>query len=107
MQFRYSEVAQIAAEAMNNYMILGKFLKCHTLEAGKPNPFAHRNMLDKTKFINWKQIFVLQKNKPKTAEETKKEVERLLAHEAEKRSKLRELKIAYEFPGFSAIVSPE
>lgn len=68
VQFRYPEVAAIAADAMNNYMILGKFLKCHTLEEGKPNPFTHRQMTERTKFINWKQIFILQKNKVKTQE---------------------------------------
>ena len=104
MQFRFSEVAHIAAEAMSNYLILGKFLVCHALEEGRVNPFRHRHMLEKTKYINWKRIFVLQKNRERTPEELKKEVAQLLEHEEQKRAKLREAGIGYEFPGFREIL---
>jgi RNA recognition motif-containing protein len=58
VQFQYPEVAQIAAETMNNYMILGRILKCHTLKNHQVNPFTFKDMRRKTKFVNWKRIFV-------------------------------------------------
>lgn len=63
VQFQYSEVAAIAASTMHNYMILGRVLCCHTLKPNQPNPFVHRSMRTKTKFVNWKRIFIMQRNK--------------------------------------------
>lgn len=51
---------------MNNYMILGKVLKCHTLKPHLSNPFTFREMRKKTRFVNWKKIFVMQRNKVPT-----------------------------------------
>lgn len=63
VQFQYPEVATIAADTMNNYMILGRVLKCHVLKSHQPNPFTFRDMRKKTRFVNWRKIFTMQHNK--------------------------------------------
>lgn len=63
VQFEYPEVAAIAANTMNNYMILGRVLRCHVLKPHQINPFTFRGMRNKAKFINWKKIFIQRHNK--------------------------------------------
>ncbi len=56
-------MAEIAAKAMNGYIINGKTLKCHVLEKDKANPFSFRFGSKKFKYIPWKRIFIKEKNK--------------------------------------------
>lgn len=63
MQFQYPEVAEIAAKTMNDYLLLGRILTCHTLQNHKTNPFSFKTMRHKTKFINFKKIFIARRNK--------------------------------------------
>ena len=50
---------------MNGYLIGGKVLTCHTLQPNVKNPFTHSSA-KKYKFINWKRIYLKNKNKQKT-----------------------------------------
>ena len=62
---------------MNGYLVGGKVLTCRTLEANARNPFTFSSA-KKYKFINWKRIFMKNKNKEKSKEEKAKEVSSLL-----------------------------
>jgi RNA recognition motif-containing protein len=77
VQFRYREVAEIVAETMNGYMLMGKVLVSNVLKPNMKNPFSFGNSRE-YKFINWKRIFMHQVNKEKTPEEIKKYVSGLL-----------------------------
>lgn len=47
---------------MNGYLLLGKVLVAHTLSHNLKNPFSYPS--SKTyKFINWKRLFIKQKNR--------------------------------------------
>ncbi|EAS03627.1 RNA recognition motif protein (macronuclear) [Tetrahymena thermophila SB210] len=104
IQFEQPEVAAIAAKAMNGHMVLGKVLEVHVLQQDQKNPFSFKYGKKQFKFINWKRIFIKQKNSEKDPEEVKKGVEKLLKNEEKKRDNLKKLGIDYEFPGFKAIV---
>jgi nucleolar protein 15 len=99
IQFMYSEVAQIVAETMNGYMIMDKVLVSHVLNPSKKNPFTFGSS-KQYKFINWKRIFMHEKNRSKSLEEVWKEVSGLLKNEKEKKKKLQKEGIDYEYPGF-------
>ena len=62
IQFKYPEVAEIVADTMNGYLLLGKVLTSHVLSANLKNPFSYASS-KQYKFINWKRIFIRQKNK--------------------------------------------
>jgi len=61
IQFRYPEVAQIVSETMNGYLLLGKVIVSQTLPANKRNPFSYATSAE-YKYINWKRMYIQQKN---------------------------------------------
>ncbi|KRX01916.1 hypothetical protein PPERSA_05755 [Pseudocohnilembus persalinus] len=103
VQFELPQVAEIAAKAMNGYMILGKILDVHVLTKEQPNPFDYESGKKQYKFINWSKKFVEEKNQEKTPEKIKQEVENLLTKEEKKREQFKKLGIEYDFPGFKAL----
>lgn len=103
MQFRYPEVAQIVAETIDGYMLMGKVLVANVLNPGHKNPFVFATSKE-FKFINWKRLFMKEKNRTKTPEELKKEVEGLIKNDVARKEKLKSLGIEYSYPGFSALI---
>jgi len=69
---------------MNGYMLMGKVLVANVLNNGQKNPFGFSTSKH-FKFINWKRIFLKERNKVRTEEEIKKEVGGLLRNEEQKR----------------------
>ena len=62
IQFKYAEVADVVADTMNGYLLMGKVLTSQVLSSNLKNPFAYPSS-KQYKFINWKRIFIRQKNK--------------------------------------------
>lgn len=62
IQFKYAEVADVVADTMNGYLLLGKVLTSQVLSSNLKNPFSYPSS-KQYKFINWKRIFIRQKNK--------------------------------------------
>ena len=52
---------------MNGYMLMGKVLVSNAFKPNQKNPFTFSTS-KQFKFVNWKRIFMHQKNKVKTAE---------------------------------------
>jgi hypothetical protein len=46
---------------MNGYLLLGKVLVSQTLPANKRNPFSYATSAE-YKYINWKRMYIQQKN---------------------------------------------
>jgi len=97
-----AETASIVAETLQGYLIGGRRLVCHTV----PNPNKHM-------FFNTDSV--IEKRKLKRQIEEKKRIEslqdagkmkeitaRLVKRERQKRAKLEELGIEYDFPGYEA-----
>jgi nucleolar protein 15 len=103
MQFKESKVAEVAAKAMNKYMMFGRNLDVHVMEDAHKEMFKHGNR-------DWKFVpkQLMHRNKinkeEKTDAQRKARVEGLLQKERERRDRLKELEIVYDFPGFSALV---
>lgn len=67
VQFESREVADIAAETMNNYLMFNKLLKCHSIPHEKLHPETFKNA--KKKFFKPLQSMFRKKfNQKKTAE---------------------------------------
>ncbi|CAD8211839.1 unnamed protein product [Paramecium octaurelia] len=104
VKFADKEVAPIAAQAMNGYLMNGKKLVVNVLSDQHPDPFKYKHGNQKLHFINWSEKAVEESNKEKSNEQIVKEVERLLSNEEEKRQKLKELGINYTYQGFKELL---
>jgi nucleolar protein 15 len=97
LQFQHSEVAKIAAEAMNGYMMFGQTLKCHLVPVGSQHPklFKHANRTMKKK--PWKQMEADRHNKERTREEHNVRLARLLARDRKRAKRLAQSGIEYTY----------
>jgi len=88
------------AEAMDNYLLYGRRLKCEIVNPEK----LHKNTFVSKKYFKmpWKKIAKTQHNKEKTAAEQERRTKKLLAKEADRRKVLAELGIDYHFSGYQA-----
>ena len=104
IEFEDEETARIAAKTMNNYILFEKILKCNFVE-------------DKSKydriFLKWKKKYEFKErykahcekiSKQKSKGEIKNMIQGLLDREEQRREKMKELGIKYEYKGFKEIV---
>ena len=112
VEFKFKEVAKIASDSMNGYMLYGKKMVTRVLEDDE----GVKVKTKKFKYIPYDKIFITEKNRvinfidwrvdnltekqEKEPKEIKREVRNLIKNEEKKRQKLKELNINYEFPGF-------
>ncbi|OWB61945.1 hypothetical protein B5S29_g2852 [[Candida] boidinii] len=66
IEFKHYEIAKIASEAMNNYLIFGHLLKCSILSNDKINENLFNYSNKKFKIIPWNKISQFKNDKPKT-----------------------------------------
>lgn len=104
--------AEIAVQTMDKYIIFGKQLDCHMIEP----EMAHKDMFKNGNrdwvFVPTALKFRKKKNEEllpeseggKTLEQRVQRVQGLLEKEKEKRIRLKELGIEYDFPGYQGIV---
>ena len=83
---------------MNGYILFGRQLDCHLIE--KPHRETFKDGNRKWKFIPTQVKFRNEKNREKTQPEQAARVKGLLEKEKEKRTRLRELGIDYDFSGY-------
>ena len=105
LEFEERKTAEIAAKTMNKHLIFGRQLDVHIVEDAHTATFKHGNR--DWKYTPTKEIFRSAKNAEvteKTPEQRKARVEGLLQKEKEKRDRLKELEIDYEFGGYQALV---
>jgi len=100
IQFASEEVAQIVAETMNGYFLYGKTLIVKMVPPEKVHPDTFIGANKKFRVIPWKQISRQAHNKERNAEQHKKVINKLIKKENNKRAKLKELGITYDFPGY-------
>lgn len=112
LEFEDKDVAKVAANTMNNYILFDKVLKCSLVEDTSKHNLLFKKWKKKFKFSDKYQKYVQEKNKvyfinkfqPKSKEELKERVKLLLEKEELKRKKLEEMGIKYDFPGFVYIL---
>ncbi|RLP66168.1 hypothetical protein L150_04946 [Candida albicans Ca529L] len=87
IEFDSIEVAKVAAETMNNYLLFGHLIKCEVVENPHEDTFKHGNR--KFKVIPWKKIAKEKHEKSRTEEEWKVLIAKF---EESKQKKQEELK---------------
>lgn len=88
IEFDNYEIAKIASETMDNYLLFGHLLKCNVIDESS----AHSSLFDnqgKFKIIPWKKISKNKNDKPKSKEQWTKLLKK---HESLKKAKEAELK---------------
>lgn len=102
VEFDCDEVAKIAAETMNNYLMGERLIRCHVVPPEK----QHEKLFvgSQTEFRRPKQPAVARYNKKHTEAEITKLTGKLLKKESKLRKRLAEKGIDYDFPGFAAQV---
>lgn len=102
LEFKDREVAQVASQTMHGYMLFGRQLDCHLID--RPHRETFKNGNREWKFVPTQIKFRNTKNAEKTDVEKAARVRGLLEKEKEKRVRLRELGIDYEFDGYQGII---
>lgn len=87
---------------MNGYIMFGRQLECHVVDEPHRDTFKNGNR--EWKFVPTQLQFRKEKNRPRDDTEKAAKVNGLLEKETDKRRRLKELGIEYDFPGYAAIV---
>ncbi|KAJ2753767.1 nucleolar protein [Coemansia pectinata] len=107
IEFAHHEVARIVAETMNNYLMFERLLKCVVVPEDKVHPqlFVNRN----AKIVPGQRQRAHQAvhNRQRTQEEVESQVNRLVAKESKKRTKLQAAGIDYDFQGYKGVRPPK
>ncbi|KAJ3037096.1 hypothetical protein HDV00_002041 [Rhizophlyctis rosea] len=100
IQFASDEVAKIVAETMDNYLMFGHLLRCKFVAEEALHPDTFKGANKRFRVIPHNKIQREKHNKPKTEAQHASVVERLVKNESNKRKKLADLGIDYDFPGY-------
>jgi len=101
IEFDSSSVAQIVAETMDNYLLMGHILTCKVIPKEKVHPELWVGANRKWRKIPTDRLARLEHNKPRTEQEQHKAEKRLLKRQAQKKRKLAEAGIDYDFEAIS------
>lgn len=102
VEFEYEDVAKIAAETMDNYLMFGRLLKCKFVPKEQLHPRIWQGANRKFKKIDWAQKQRVRKNKPRDTKSRTKVIKKLIRKENKTRNRLESLGIDYKFPGYTA-----
>ncbi|KIM84109.1 hypothetical protein PILCRDRAFT_818411 [Piloderma croceum F 1598] len=97
LEFDSSSVAKIVAETMDNYLLMGHILRCDVIPKDKVHPELWVGANKKWKMVPRDRIERLKHDKPRTQEEIDKATNRLIKRQTEKKRKLEESDIKYDF----------
>uniref|UniRef100_A0A6U9Q094 RRM domain-containing protein n=1 Tax=Picocystis salinarum TaxID=88271 RepID=A0A6U9Q094_9CHLO len=99
VEFGNAEVAEIAAQAMNGYMMFTQRLDTHIMKDEDLHPELFKGANQKFKVLPRQRLEREKLAQPKTAEQVKKNLDRLQKKDNKRRRKLQEAGIEYDFEG--------
>lgn len=101
VQFTNQDVAKIAADAMNNYLMFDRLLKCQYVESTALHPDIWKGCNKKFIWVNRVKRHKKQFNRSRSEDQLKKVAKKLIAKDNRRRKVIMENGIEYEFPGFA------
>ncbi|KIP08213.1 hypothetical protein PHLGIDRAFT_104606 [Phlebiopsis gigantea 11061_1 CR5-6] len=110
IEFDSSSVAQIVADTMDNYLLMGHILTCKVIPKDEVHPELWVGANKKWRPVPRDRVARVQHNKAclsRTAEEQDKAEKRLLKRQAQKKRKLEEAGIKYDFDAVSYKKKPK
>eukprot|EP01133_Synstelium_polycarpum_P008994 gene8994-10549_t len=112
VKFDDADVAKVAADTMNGYIMFKRRLVCKVTSTAPANEFKHKKAaesrpgdmpsLKNLSAFNEKKLTRKARAISESNKNPKKTTERLLSKESAKRQKLKQMNIQYDFPGFSS-----
>ena len=97
LQFQHAEVAAIAAEAMDGYMMFGQTLRCHTVAPADVHAATFRHANRKMRRKPWLEIAAERHNAERTPQQERAREAKLLRKDARRKRRLAEVGIDYEY----------
>ncbi|KAA1467697.1 RNA-binding domain-containing protein [Dentipellis sp. KUC8613] len=97
VEFDSSSVAQIVAETMDNYLLMGHILQCKVIPKDEVHPELWVGANRKWRPIPQGRIARVKHNKPRTEEEQQAAENRLLKRQSSRKRKIAEAGIKYDF----------
>ncbi|KAI0671896.1 hypothetical protein C8Q78DRAFT_972909 [Trametes maxima] len=97
IEFDSSSVAQIVAETMDNYLLTGHILTCKLIPKDQVHPELWIGANRKWRPVPRDRVARIAHNKPRTEEEQEKAEKRLLKRQEQRKRKLEEAGIKYDF----------
>lgn len=104
LQFSHAEVARIAAEAMDGYMMFGQTIKCHVLKGSEVHPDLFKNAKRKMKRKPWQKIEAERHNKDRTPDEQRKRVDRLIKKDTKRAARIKATGIEYDYESLAQVL---
>ncbi|KAL5526540.1 NOP15 [Sanghuangporus sanghuang] len=101
IEFKSAAVAQIVAETMDNYLLMGHLLQCKLVPKEEVHPELWIGSNRKFRKVPMARLERLQQNKTRTAVQKKKIERRALKRQEQKKRKLEALGIDYDMAPFS------
>ncbi|OJT02435.1 hypothetical protein TRAPUB_7002 [Trametes pubescens] len=97
IEFDSSSVAQIVAETMDNYLLMGHILTCKLIPKDQVHPELWVGANRKWRAVPRDRVARVAHNKPRTEQEQDKAERRLLKRQDQRKRKLEEAGIKYDF----------
>ncbi|KAK7464721.1 nucleolar protein [Stygiomarasmius scandens] len=97
LEFDSSSVAQIVAETMDNYLLMGHILRCKVIPKDQVHPELWVGANRKWRAVPRDRVARVAQNKLRTEEEQAKASKRLIKRQNDKKRKLKEMGISYDF----------
>ncbi|KZP25115.1 RNA-binding domain-containing protein, partial [Athelia psychrophila] len=97
IEFDSSSVAKIVAETMHNYLLMGHLVQCEAIPKDKVHPELWVGANRKWQKIPAARLERLKHDKPRTEEEIKDAERRIIKRQNQKKRKLEEAGIKYDF----------
>lgn len=98
IQFASDEVAVIAAEAMDGYLMFDKLLQCKVMSSQAQHRGIWKGSNKKFVYQNRAKRDIKLQQRERTEEQKQKVIKRVIGKDAKRENKLKSLGIDYEFP---------
>eukprot|EP00899_Mesostigma_viride_P023514 jgi/Mesvir1/4347/Mv02431-RA.1 len=102
IEFENPDVAAIAADAMNNYLMFSKMLQVRLVPPSQVHPRLFKNANRPFKKIDWVGQARAQREQPRTPAQVAKRVAKLVKGDKKRRKRMAAAGIEYEFEGYAA-----
>lgn len=106
IEFAEASTAEIVAKTMDNYLLFGHILKCHTLAPSQVHEDLFKGANRRFKNIPWNKIAGKQLERPLSEAKWEKKVVLEQSKRAKKAAKLKEIGYEFEAPELKDVPAP-
>ncbi|TFK40042.1 hypothetical protein BDQ12DRAFT_602105 [Crucibulum laeve] len=103
IEFDSSSVAQIVAETMDNYLLMGHIMRCKVIPKDQVHAELWVGANRKWRAVPKDRVTRVEHNKPRTEDEQKRAAKRLIKRQNLRKRKLEEAGIKYNFDSVSYV----